>query len=339
MKSNSKDAIVHTESGNGAHPLDGIVTNPTLTGPILQMQSGLWELARRRALESGATGPCEGDLRALQEHALAMARQTYRDRYDPTANPHDAMHQAEYQNKMAQREEAEKGEAHALANLRDAETKAAQTMAAGPEPTIGGWVTAAFIVAIMATVAPTAHDLFPIDDNWLAWFIALLSSVFVAAMVTFGILSGRRTKWAWISVAAGITLGMGLFLVRISAAERVSEILLAAGLTIAEIAAVLLLEALARSLVHEQDDWLGRHAAEEEAINSLEAKKADVARWQNRIKELLVAIKDDFAYVENRHLSNIGIKELESVAERAVRDGYFHGLAENIGRVRGVRAQ
>src|ERR1700678_86164 len=101
------------------NPLDGVVAISEL-GSIFEMQTGLFQLGRNRALQSGTTEPSQDDIQSLKDHAQAMAKDTYRDRFDPSANRHDAMHQAEYERTIIQRNEAEKCEHHAAANLRDA---------------------------------------------------------------------------------------------------------------------------------------------------------------------------------------------------------------------------
>jgi hypothetical protein len=139
------------------HPLENVLAKPQ-SGYIFEMQIGLFHLGRNRSLQSGTTEPRPDDIRALEDHAPAMAKDTYRDRYDPAANAHDAMHQAEYTRNLAQREEAEKAEQHAAANLRDAEARLAKTPKAGEKSAAHPLLVAAFIVAITLTVAPTLHD-------------------------------------------------------------------------------------------------------------------------------------------------------------------------------------
>src|SRR5713101_3566668 len=117
------DASSHRELGNvPPDPLEDVIARP-LSGSIFEMQTGLFHLGRNRALQSGTTEPRPDDICALEDHARARAKDTYRDRYDPSQNVHDAMHKAEYEKNLAQREEAEKTEQHATANLRDAEIK------------------------------------------------------------------------------------------------------------------------------------------------------------------------------------------------------------------------
>jgi hypothetical protein len=319
-------------------PLNGVLSSGERSS-VFEMETGLFNLACNRARQSGTTEPRPEDILALTEHARAMARQTYRDKYDPRRNVHDAMHEAEYKRDLAHREEAERSEQHAAANFRDAEIELARTPGAGPKPRPHPWLVAAFIVAIMVSVAPTLHDsiFLTVGDDLLNWFGSCLSAAFVGVMLTLAILSGRRTKWTWVGVAAAVILGLGLGAVRLSAANGAGEAMVAAGLTIVEIGAAVLLEWLASGLRTSEADWLPIHKKEIEAIAERDAAKADLTRWQARVKELDESITTKIAFVADRHNRNIQLPELESVAIKAVLDGYNAGIAENIGRLRGVR--
>jgi len=317
-------------------PLTDVVS-PVHGGSVLEMQTGLFSLGRNRALQSGTVESRSEDETALTNHASAMAKQTYRDRYDPSANPHDAMQEAEYKRLFGQRVDAETTEQHAAANLREADNKLAVTPKAGPKPHVHPLLITAFTVAITLTVAPTLHDLIATSDDMLAWFLATLSSALVGFMVTWAILSGRRSKWEWIGVAAGVTLGLGLCAVRLSATGDAGDKGIAVGLTIVEIATVLLLEWLASGLRTRDAEWLPKHAVEVQATAARDAALADLSRWKGKVKELDEAIAVKIALVENRHNRNIHLPELEGVAIKAVMDGYNAGITENIGILRGVR--
>ena len=317
-------------------PLNDVVSS-VQGGSVLEMQTGLFSLGRNRALQSGTVEPRSEDTAALTDHARAMAKQTYRDKYDPSQNAHDAMQEAEYKRLFGQRVDAETTEQHAAANLREAEIKLAVTPKAGPKPQVHPLLIAAFTVAITVTVAPTLHDLLATSDDILAWFLATLSSALVGFMVTWAILSGRRSKWEWIGVAAGVTLGLGLCAVRLSATGDTGDKGIAVGLTIVEIATVLLLEWLASGLRTRDADWLPKHAMEVQATAARDAALADHSRWKSKVNELNEAIATKIALVENRHNRNIHLPELEGVAIKAVMDGYNAGITENIGILRGVR--
>lgn len=307
-------------------------------GAVLAMQTGLFRLAYKRALASGTTVPKSDDIQALEDHARAMARETFREKFDPSQNTHDAMHQAEYERALLQREDAENGEQQANANFRDADAELAGTPKAGPKPSLHAWLMTAFVIVFAITVAPTLHDFVfhTLSDDLLAWFLSSICGSCVGCMLTWAILSGRHTKLTWIGVGAGVILGLGLLAVRLSSAEGAGEVMFAIGLTIVEIAAVLLLEFLARDLRAKEACWDVNFAAESEALARREACQQDLTRWQARVKEKHQAVIDKIALVEDRFNRNIHIEELEQAAIKAVRDGYNRGIAENIGRIHGV---
>lgn len=314
------------------------VVGKTQTSSMLEMQTGLFNHGHTRAQKSGTTEPRSEDIRALEDHARAMARETYRDRYDPSKHAHDAMHNAEYKRTVAKRDEGEIAEQHAEANLRDAERDLAKAPKAGPKPAPKPGLITAFIVALALSIAPTLHDsvFHTIPDDLLAWFASLVSAGFVGAMLTLAILGGRRTKMTWIGVAAGVVLGLGLGVIRLSMAQGASEVLFALGLTIFEIAVVLLLEWMASGLRTAEAEWLPRHRAEAEAQAARDAAQVDLTRRQAHLKELNAVIAGTIAFVEDRHNRNIHIGELEAVAIKAVLDGHNAAITENIGRIRGV---
>jgi hypothetical protein len=326
----------HEMHDENHHPLDNVVAAAPHTGTILEMQTGLFELGRNRGLQSGTTVSLPADVQALEDHARAMARDTYRDRFDPKLHAQDAMHQTEYERSLNQREEEEKGEAHAAANLRDAEIKLAQTAKAGEKPTANGLLVAAFIVAITITVAPTLHDFVfhTMADDLLAWFGASITAAFIALMLTLAILSGRRTSLSWLGVVAGVVLGIGLGAVRFSSAEGTADVLFAIGLTIVEIASVILLEWLASGLRNSENYWAGVKATEDKALSCRDAAQLDLSRRQARVKEIGHKIDQKIALVQERQDRNIHLPELEAVAAKAVCDGYNAGINENIGRLR-----
>ncbi len=323
------------------HPLDNVFSPDPQSGPILQMQTGLFEMGRNRSRLSGTAKFVPEDIQSLEDHARSIARDTYRDQFDPAKNAHDKMHQAEYERLLDLRDETEKGVAHAQANVRDAERTLATTAKAGSKPEVNTWLAAAFIVAITVTVAPTLHDFlfFTVPDQMLAWFGSSLCATFIASMLTFAILSGRRTKWTWAGVVAGIVVGLGLGALRLSSAQGPAEVLFAVGLTILEVSAVLLLEWLASGLRTREAEWQVVKQAEDKATAARDAELADLARRQKQLQEFCDAIDRKIAYVEDRAHRCVHLPELEAVAIKAVLDGYNAGINENLGRLRGANGR
>ncbi len=345
MNSNGQKPNSHDHHENPAvpeqtlDPLDNVLAPGPQNNALLHIQSGVFAMAYNRAVLSGATKPDPEEIRSLEEHALSIARETYREKFDPANNVHDRMHQTEYERFLEQRDEIDKGVAHAHANVHDAERTLAVTPKAGPKPEASGWLAAAFIVAITVTISPTLHDFlfFGIPDDLLAWFGSSICAAFVASMLTLAILSGRRTRWEWVGVAAGIVLGLGLCALRVSSARGVAEVLFAAGLTAVEVSAVLLLEWIASGLRRREDEWLVLKLVEDKAVGRRDAERADLERRQNQLQEVSDAIGRKIAYVEDRTHRNLHLPELEAVCLKTAHDGYNAGLAENVGRLRGAR--
>src|SRR5438132_11933735 len=98
------------------------------------MHTGVFQLGRKRASLSGTTKPVSDDVRALEDHARAMARETYRDRFDPDKHAHDRIRQNDFESDVSQRNEAQQSESHARANLREAEAMGARTRKATDRP-------------------------------------------------------------------------------------------------------------------------------------------------------------------------------------------------------------
>jgi hypothetical protein len=343
MNSNGQKPNSHDHDGVPAqeerlHPLDNVFSPTPQGGPILEIRTGLWHLAYNRAVLSGALEPVPEDLKALEDHARGVARDTFREKFDPANNPHDHAHQVEYERFLQQRDEIEIGVGHAQANVHDAERALASTPKAGPKPEVNGWLAAAFIVAITVTVAPTLHDFlfFTVPDQMLAWFGSSVCAAFIASMLTLAILTGRRTKWTWAGVVAGIIVGLGLGALRLSSAQGAAEVLFAIGLTIIEVSAVLLLEWLASGLRTREAEWHIIKLTEDKATAARDAELSDLERRKERLREVADAIREKIAYLEDRAYRNLHLPELETVAVETVHDGYNAGIAENVGHLRGA---
>jgi hypothetical protein len=321
------------------HPLDNVFSPAPQGGPILEMRTGLWHLAYNRAVLSGASEPVPEDLKALQDHARAVARDTFREKFDPVNNPHDHAHQVEYERLLKQRDEIELGIAHAQANVHQAERALASIAKAGPQPEANPWLVAAFVVALLTSLSPTLHDVlfYTIPDPLLSWFWSSGCASFLATMLTLAILSGRRTAWRWAGGIAGVVLGIGLLALRLSSAQGPAEVLFAFGLTIVEISAVGLLEWLASGLRTSDEEWVERKFEEDKAIAARDAEIADLERRKTSSREVNEDIRQKIAYFEDRAFRNLHLPELEAVAVDTVRDGYSAGIAENVGRLRGVQ--
>lgn len=323
--------------GNGAgskpHPLDNVV-GPAMDGSIITINLGLFNLGRNRSRQSGTTEPLQEDIAALENHARATAQETYRDKFDPAKFVHDQMTQSEYEKLIADRKAGESAEEEAAANARDAEERLARTPKAGEKPAMRMFLVISAVLAITLTIFPTLHDFLfhAVDDDLLAYLVSILSAACVGALVTWAILSGRRTMWRWMGLIAGIVMGLGLGIVRLSAADAPA---VAIGLTVVEVSVVLLLEWYALGLRAAEDQWEKCHEIEVVATATADAARSEHSRRVERLQKFNGAIAGTIHQIEDRHHRN-DVARLENSCVRAALDGYHAGISENRGHVIGT---
>ena len=312
--------------------------------PLLRLQIDLFEFGKERALGGAAEEESEDDLRPLVDHAKAIARETSRTKYEPKTNTHDRLREGEYKKVVEERAEVEKAARFSAATLREAEAARAEVPPAGTRPAAQPILIVAAIVLLAVSVAPTAHDqLFgTLPDDLLAWFFSIVTGGAVGGFLTWAILgsvdgAGERSMFGSVGLVSGVIISIALGALRIAGADGFGEVLFALALTGIEIGVVLLLEKTARSLRASRAVWSERNDVEVEAIARLDAAGLTCDRHRERLDELKGKVKDHLRYVENRTLRNLGVAEIVDVAVKAVRDGYAAGVAENKGRLLGVR--
>lgn len=313
----------------------------SVEGPILRMQVGLRELGRERAIASGALKPDKADLQVLQEHAESMARETWRDPYDPANKPHDRMREQEYAKNLSDRGQIEDGLKYSAAEIREKEDALAKLPTTHqPQPLL--WLMWALGIGIAATIAPTLHDyLFAsIEDSLFGWLFAALSGGFVAGAIVWGILGSiaatHRTVFNWIGLVAGLIVSAALGLLRWSTATDSEETVMAVALTVFEIGLVVMADWIASGLRRQYVEWQERQMVRDQAQATVDAARSEHQRRQARLDELNGNIRDHIEYVEDLHLRNVNLNELIAVAVKAVTDGFFQGVAINLGKI--VRA-
>jgi hypothetical protein len=316
--------------------------NGTPDSPVMRLQISLVAIGRDRALASGALEPKDADVKALQEHAEAMARETRRDLYDPRNKHQDRLRDDEYKKGFADRAETELALKYSAAEVREKEQAAARLLVTErPRPSL--WLMAALIFGIGATIAPTLHDFLfaSVDDTVIASLFSLVTGGFVASVIVWGILAsvdatGRRTATNWMGLVAGTVISGGLGLLRWSTAMDTEEIALAIALTAVEIGLIVIAEWVAAGLRHHFIEWRERQTERDRAQAEIDAAKSEHQRRQSRLNELNEKISDHIRHVEERDLRNVNVNELMATAVKAVTDGYCDGIAINVGRVIGV---
>lgn len=310
---------------------------------LLRMNLDLFDHGRQAGLASGALEPREEDSRALEEHAGAMAQETYREAYDPTQHEHDRLREAEFTRLLAEREEAELAAKHAAAALgeREEESARAQSGARPPETPWALMVAALLVLAI--SIAPTLHDFIFISmpDELLNWFVSLLSASVVGMFITWGILgspdaSGQRSHASLVALVGGIVVSVGLGALRVAHAEGWGEVVFAVALTVVEVGTILMLEARASALRARHREWAEHEAQVANAAARLAAVRVRLTRCQERAASLNDGVNKHIRYVEERAVRRYNIEEIKAAALKSVLDGYRAGIAETRGHVLGV---
>jgi hypothetical protein len=274
-----------------------------------------------------------------------MARENYRESFDPSRYAHDRLRDDEYKKLLRDRELGESALKFAAARVRELGEALAKLQSGLARPLASLFLLLAVVVVIAITVAPTLHDFVfsTIDDDLTSWFLSLLTGGFLGALIGWGILAsfnitGRRTAANWVGLVAGLTITLGLGLFRMSGAQGVGEVALAVALSLVEIGVVVLAEWVAGGLRELHREYATKQAAINEATAQHEAARVEHKRCLENLQEIKDGLAAHINYVEERELRHMSIKELEEAAVKAILDGYHDGLAANQGRVIGTRS-
>jgi len=311
---------------------------------VLRMHSDLVEYGRERAQLSGDIEPRDYELRALEEHAEAMAHEAYRDAYDPDTHEDHKLREVEYQKLTSDRAEAELRINYTTTDVLELEESMAKVKSnlMPPEPPQVLMLSA--VAGLALTIAPTLHDyvFITMKDDVMNWAISLLSATIYGVFITWGLLdsddaSGRRSMRNWLGLAGGIGVPVGLGLLRVANAIGTAEILFAMALTTVEIAIVLLLESRAVTLRVAYHEWATQSAMVKDVSTRLAAARAQLAHRTQALAEINDAIATHIRHVEELSVRNFNIEKIKADALKAIRDGYYAGIAANRGRSRGIR--
>jgi hypothetical protein len=338
-------------NGNGHGRTTGSFRKATSTRPndnqvidiILKMHTALFEFGRGRAEKSRDINPNQTDLVTLEEHANAMAEEAYRERYDPENNEEHKRREAEYQKVLGERPEAELTRDYFEADVLRLEEEMAQAQVNMRTPNTPSVLMISSVAGLALTIAPTLHDyvFITMTDDVLNWAISILSSTIYGIFITWGLLdtddsSGRRTIRNWLGLVGGIAIPIGLGILRVANAVGTPEILFAVALTIIEIGIVVLLESRSKTLRVAYQEWAGQQAIINNISTRLEAARAQLERCKEKIKMMTEFIDAHIRLVEELSIRNSNIDRIRADAVKAVRDGYFEGLAINRGYLRGA---
>lgn len=349
----------HSTNGNGAHAGSFTGASTAHTGEekkktpfsqaasgqvadvILRMHNDLVEYGRQRAKLSRDTKPNPDDLSSLEEHAEAMAEEAYREAYDPSKHADHKLREAEYQKLQNDREESELTTGYAMAEVTDLENEMSKAQSNMLPPTKPQVLMISAVAGLALTIAPTLHDyiFITMTDDITNWAVSLLSATIYGVFITWGLLDsddvrGRRSARNWLGLVGGIGVPIGLGLLRIANAADMAEIVFAIALTVVEVGIVILLESRSATLRVAYQEWAAQQAVSKDIATRLEASRAKLARRKQALGEINNAINVHINLVAELAVRNFNIDKIKADAVRAIRDGYFDGIAYNRGLTR-----
>lgn len=307
---------------------------------VLVLKKTLYEFGRERALASKDTHPNEAVLRSLEEHAEAMAREQGATLFDPSESLHDRLRQEKFEAARSQIPKSEAEVAQAADDVRKRRDALAE-LGEVPAPPEAPWLLFLFgTLLIGLTCGPTLHDYFfaDLEDQRLSWVFSILAGSFAGLVISWCLLAtfastSRVTRW--VGLAAGIVFGLALFIIRMIGGEGGSTIALAVGLALLELAVVLLMDWVGSGLREQYAEY--RHKAEEydRRLKVFQAGEEELAAREKCLSSQKVVVEEHLEHLRDRESRVKQVDSLVRGARQAVRDGYFAGLAENEGRIRG----
>lgn len=134
---------------------------------------------------------------------------------------------------------------------------------------------------------------------------------------------------------AGIGVGVGFLLIRLTAAQTFGDAVFAAGLTAVELSVVWLWERRTRQLGSDLGRWSQEEARKNRRRSLTQAADDDFAYRQGLIEEARLEREKLEREIERDYLLG-DLKTLNTIAVNSVRAGYFAGIAANVGAVSGA---
>lgn len=307
-------------------------------------QTGLFLFGKERAVSSGAVEPDEEAKKSLEEHARAMAEETFRQVFDPAGNVHDRLRDEFFRQTQKELGEARLAEKHIEAELGLREEEAAKVKTKVPQEPPFPAFTALFGVGVIAlTTAPTLHDnlFLPMGGIW-AWTLSLLAGLVWGVFIVYSILDGgsdddNQTLKNQLGLISGVGMALALGLIRLMSANTTSDYVVALGFTILEIAIVIGLEGVAHERRRQQREFSEKAIIAGEATELVKALQTRLERKQRQAKELAEKVQRHLNYVAERHLRFVQKDQLIAAAVKAILDGYNAGITENRGKILGLK--
>jgi hypothetical protein len=308
--------------------------------PILKMQYDLEEYGRRAALEGGEIELVPAKQATLEEHAVAMVEEIYRDEFEPRWIESDRLRDREFERLEQVRPDVLLAEQNAALAVAQQEIIVAELPTPKEQGEVSWVLVGAAVTLLTLSTYPAAHDVMPDSiPNNLALFLAVLVSLSFGLFVALGIITdkdedNRRSLVHWLALIGGVIIATGLAFFRVVAAP--DKLFYAVTLAMLEVGTLVALEGYGSVLRRNRNKFRNEQGArekEERKLAALQEQHGRRVKDLSRIDEGRVA---HLRYVEDRFTRRFHLDQIKASALKAVRAGYQTQVASNKGRLLGA---
>jgi hypothetical protein len=192
MKSKDYDSVAvlngNVKTSEGDRKIDDHEHHEWDTPPIpMTFRTSLVAHGKQRAIDSMALKPNENDIRALEEHADAMAEEAARNVFDPENNLADKLYAEEFDRNLVCRDDLRQKSSEASRQLHAKNQESAALGNLDKEPHAISIATKILLgLLIGATIVLTLHDfVFDFDDEILNWLVSATAAFLLGLAVVW----------------------------------------------------------------------------------------------------------------------------------------------------------
>ena len=310
---------------------------------LIPVEVGLFRRGYEAGLKSGRSAPDPDTEAALTQFAGESAQRLAAAPFRPDQNISDAQGQQEYERILEETDKVKDQEANARAEVCERENALA---AVEPEPTPPAspvFVGLLGVLGISATLTFSLRDIFfarLFPDAAQGLFVAWLFGALVAGLVTWTMLSGAEQEGSgkrhWVGLIIAIGFGLAVLLLRLASVRGQGENLMAWGLALLEIVAVVAIDSYAAGLRRQWASYRSRQPAYCSAVRSLADARARLDGRLQALAGLEARARQFRNEVRIRESLVSSTKAVRAAAERAIVAGYRLAVEHNRGRLRGA---
>jgi hypothetical protein len=360
-KTNGHDSTNSDNGTNGGNGSEAAQTSLRLPKPpsgysavadgrpleeLIPIEIGLFRRGYEAGRNSGRSAPDADTEAALTQFAGESAQRLAAAPFRPEENISDAQGHREYERILDEMDKVKDQEANARAEVCECEKALA---AVEPEPTPPRspvFVGMLGVLGISATLTFSLRDIFftrlfpdPVQGLFVAWLFGAL----IASLVTWTILSGAAHEGAekrhWVGLIIAFAFGLAILLLRLASVRGSGESMMAWGLAVLEIVAVVAVDCYAAGLRRQWASYRSRLPAYCSAARSLADARARLDGRLQAIGGLEARARQFRNEVRMRESLVRSTKAVRAAAERAIVVGYRLAIEHNRGRLRGAAQQ